>query len=233
MKRQQALVLRELNLTDAAPEAWRRTVEELQALMRANLPVYLKRFYGPKRAQEGTPAELRAAIDEAFRHVLDRNPARRARFFVGLIVRDHFNQVIYRTLHDYAKEPFTVTEMTTRLLDYATKARGRAVSAGPAPGAADAVQARQHDPGILPAGLSARDACDAQGRSRSRAQTLNERQALGISRKGGNVPARAYRRGKRGEGKARTILESEGYYVIRSAGSKGLWDLVAYKRINF
>lgn len=35
-------------------------------------------------------------------------------------------------------------------------------------------------------------------------------------------------KGRRGEHKTRTLLRAEGYYVIRSAASKGIWDLVAY-----
>lgn len=45
---------------------------------------------------------------------------------------------------------------------------------------------------------------------------------------GGNSVGKAYDRGKRAEYAARMILESEGYYVVRSGGSKGAWDLVAY-----
>jgi hypothetical protein len=52
----------------------------------------------------------------------------------------------------------------------------------------------------------------------------------GISRKGGATLARAYMKGKRGEHKARVVIEADGYYVTRSGASKGLWDLVCYRR---
>lgn len=39
-----------------------------------------------------------------------------------------------------------------------------------------------------------------------------------------------YAAGRRAEWRARDYLEARGYYVIRSAGSKGLIDLVAFKR---
>lgn len=39
--------------------------------------------------------------------------------------------------------------------------------------------------------------------------------------------SRAYAKGQRLERKVREILRAAGYYVIRSGGSKGLWDLVA------
>lgn len=38
-----------------------------------------------------------------------------------------------------------------------------------------------------------------------------------------------YAKGRRAEYRARKQLEDEGYAVIRSAGSKGPWDLVAYR----
>jgi len=38
-----------------------------------------------------------------------------------------------------------------------------------------------------------------------------------------------YTSGRRAEWKARDYLRARGYYVIRSAGSKGLADLVAFK----
>ena len=47
--------------------------------------------------------------------------------------------------------------------------------------------------------------------------------------KGGAGSTHAYQKGKRGETKTRRIIEGEGYYVIRSGGSKGLWDLVCYR----
>ena len=40
---------------------------------------------------------------------------------------------------------------------------------------------------------------------------------------------KSYAKGCRLENRARTILEKQGHYVIRSAGSKGLIDLVAVK----
>ena len=40
---------------------------------------------------------------------------------------------------------------------------------------------------------------------------------------------KTYAKGCRLENRARTILEKQGHYVIRSAGSKGLIDLVAVK----
>ena len=40
---------------------------------------------------------------------------------------------------------------------------------------------------------------------------------------------KTYAKGCRLENRARTILEKQGYYVIRSAGSKGLIDLVAIR----
>jgi len=42
-----------------------------------------------------------------------------------------------------------------------------------------------------------------------------------------------YTRGYRLEREVRNILKKEGYTVIRSAGSKGLWDLVAYNAQEF
>jgi len=42
--------------------------------------------------------------------------------------------------------------------------------------------------------------------------------------------SRHYRKGEYYERKARKELESEGYYVIRSGGSKGIWDLVAINK---
>jgi len=36
-----------------------------------------------------------------------------------------------------------------------------------------------------------------------------------------------YKKGKYYERKSRKLLEEEGYYVVTSAGSKGIWDLVA------
>ena len=40
---------------------------------------------------------------------------------------------------------------------------------------------------------------------------------------------KTYAKDCRLENRARTILEKQGYYVIRSAGSKGIIDLVAIK----
>jgi len=42
-----------------------------------------------------------------------------------------------------------------------------------------------------------------------------------------------YTQGYRLEREVRNILKKEGYTVIRSAGSKGLWDLVAYNEHEF
>jgi len=47
---------------------------------------------------------------------------------------------------------------------------------------------------------------------------LKEKEVVGLSQ---------YRRGYRIERIARKNLEDQGYYVIRSAGSKGLFDLIA------
>ncbi len=41
-----------------------------------------------------------------------------------------------------------------------------------------------------------------------------------------------YRKGKYYERKTRKILEKEGYYTIRSAASKGVWDIVAIREDN-
>lgn len=49
----------------------------------------------------------------------------------------------------------------------------------------------------------------------------------GISRAGGGGLS-MYNKGSRGERKSRALLEADGWYVVRSAGSKGLWDLVCY-----
>ena len=38
-----------------------------------------------------------------------------------------------------------------------------------------------------------------------------------------------YRRGRRGEYKAKRILEENGWRVSRAAGSKGIWDLIAFR----
>lgn len=42
-------------------------------------------------------------------------------------------------------------------------------------------------------------------------------------------PKKNYARGRRAEYKVIEKLRAEGYTTIRSAGSKGLWDIVAYK----
>lgn len=44
------------------------------------------------------------------------------------------------------------------------------------------------------------------------------------------MPNRSFERGKRAERKARAILEAEGYYVMVSAGSKGIFDLLGLIR---
>jgi hypothetical protein len=121
---QEAIALFEQNLTNATTEVQRRTVEELRVLMRRNLPWYLHRFYGPKRKRKemSALAELRAAIDDAYRCVLDKNPNGRARFFVNLIVRDHLNQLIRRAIDDYP-DAFTIHGLTEWLFDYASRAR--------------------------------------------------------------------------------------------------------------
>lgn len=43
---------------------------------------------------------------------------------------------------------------------------------------------------------------------------------------GGKLP----KKGRYFENKARKELEAEGFYVMRSGGSKGLWDLIASRR---
>lgn len=51
------------------------------------------------------------------------------------------------------------------------------------------------------------------------------------STRGGGVSR--YEAGRRAEYKARRILEAEGYYVTRAAGSKGCADLVAWNAARF
>jgi hypothetical protein len=123
MQEQQAIALLEDGLTGATTEAQRRTVEELREMMRRLLPRYLKRYYGPRRAR-GTEAmqTLKALIDQSWRDVLDRNPTGRARFFVGLILSDHLNRLLWRAIYDYDK-PFTIPELSAWLLDYAASVR--------------------------------------------------------------------------------------------------------------
>lgn len=41
-----------------------------------------------------------------------------------------------------------------------------------------------------------------------------------------------YLRGRRAEYKVIAKLRADGYTTIRSAGSKGLWDVVAYQSLN-
>jgi hypothetical protein len=129
---QEAIALFEQNLTDATTEAQRRTVEELRVLMHRNLPYYLNRTYGTKPAR-GKRAELRAADTEAFRSMLDKDPNLRASFFIHLIVRDHFDQLIYRSIDSgpRAKDrSFNVKEMKAWMFDYATRAREELYPAG-------------------------------------------------------------------------------------------------------
>ena len=72
--------------------------------------------------------------------------------------------------------------------------------------------------------------CTAEWKSRSYTGASNPNWRGGIARKKGTgVPARAYEKGKRKELKTRRMLEAQGYYVIRSGGSRGVWDLVAYQ----
>lgn len=58
-------------------------------------------------------------------------------------------------------------------------------------------------------------------------ELVGEREYLGIMKKFNNKGRSRYGKGRRLEYKIRGILEPEGYYVVRSAGSKGLFDIVA------
>ena len=60
--------------------------------------------------------------------------------------------------------------------------------------------------------------------------------ALDTGPKVGIIPlqmATRYDRGRRAEWKLRTALQADGWTVIRAAGSKGLYDLVAFPRSDF
>ena len=46
---------------------------------------------------------------------------------------------------------------------------------------------------------------------------------------GGKEP---YRKGREHENKVQKLLEKEGYYVVRAAGSKGIVDLLAVEPMN-
>ena len=41
-----------------------------------------------------------------------------------------------------------------------------------------------------------------------------------------------YAKGRRGEYKVQRILEAAGYDTVRSAGSKGMWDVIAWNRLG-
>lgn len=77
--------------------------------------------------------------------------------------------------------------------------------------------------------------CKAESQRKSQKGNINPNWKGGISfkiaaRKGkGN---RLYRKGRYYENKARKELEKDGYYVVRSAASKGIWDLIAIKKEN-
>jgi hypothetical protein len=112
-----------LDLNDARTDGERRTLEELRTLLRRNLPVYLKRIYKPKPGR-GMAGEIRESLRRKWCEELDQNPARRARFFVGLVVRDHLHELLHRAFHDRGSMgAFTIRDMTTCLINHAAKVR--------------------------------------------------------------------------------------------------------------
>lgn len=52
----------------------------------------------------------------------------------------------------------------------------------------------------------------------------------GKSKKGEAGVSSSYKKGRRNENKTRKLLEANDYYITRSGASKGLWDLIGYKR---
>lgn len=60
-------------------------------------------------------------------------------------------------------------------------------------------------------------------------QNNNWRGGISKKRKTGTGSKNNYKRGRRNEWKSRKLIEADGYYVARSAGSKGFWDLYCYR----
>lgn len=68
---------------------------------------------------------------------------------------------------------------------------------------------------------------EAQTKSLKRKRNPNWKDGISFKKRAGRRRS-GYEKGKRNENKTRKILESKNYFVVRSAGSKGLWDLIAY-----